>query len=142
MSHLRDRRREGGFTLIEVLLVLVILVVLGSLAVVAYGPIQAKMKLNAAKSQIGLFETPLEAYQLDIGMYPNSAEGLEALIAPPPSVPPTKWSGPYLKAAMIPADPWGNYYQYSCPGMHNPSSFDIWTVTPDGFEIGNWPEGT
>ena len=79
MLNSRSRRRQGGFTLIEVLLVLVILVVLASLAVVAYGPIQRRANINAAKSQIGLLKTPLQTYQLSIGSYPTTAQGLDAL---------------------------------------------------------------
>ena len=76
-------RRNRGFTLIEVLLVLVILVVLASLAVVAYGPIQRRANVNAAKVQVGLFETALESYQLNLGTYPSSNAGLQALRTQP-----------------------------------------------------------
>ncbi len=130
------RRRESGFTLIEVLLVMVILVVLASFALVSIGPMTRRYKLNQARAQIGLFKTPLEAYQLDIGTYPSN---LNALIARPPDVGNSnKWQGPYLDADQIPLDPWNNMYQYASPGMHHPDSYDIWTVSPEGVEIGNW----
>jgi general secretion pathway protein G len=136
----RDRRRQGGFTLIEVLLVLVILVVLASLAVVAYGPIQRRANVNAAKVQVDAFATALNTYQLSLGTYPSSADGLQALrMAPAGLANPMKWDGPYL-GKDVPPDPWGNAYQYSCPGAHNPDSFDVWTVAPDGEEIGNWTQ--
>jgi general secretion pathway protein G len=140
MLHLRDRRREGGFTLIEVLLVMVILVVLASFALVATGPMIRKYKINQAKAQIGMFKTPLDAYNMDIGTYPSIADGgLQALLSPPPSLMnPTKWQGPYVEADMIPPDPWGNSYQYAYPGPHHTDGPDIWTFSPEGQEIGNW----
>jgi general secretion pathway protein G len=139
MSSLRVRRREGGFTLIEVLLVMVILVVLASFALVAVGPMQRRYKLNQAKTQIGMFKTPLEAYNLDIGTYPATGDGLQALLFPPAGLMnPTKWQGPYLDSDQIPPDPWGNYYQYAYPGSHHSDGPDVWTISPEGQEIGNW----
>ena len=133
-------RRERGFTLIEVLLVLVILVVLASLAVVAYGPIQRKANMNAAKVQVDLFATALDSYQLAVGSYPSTASGLQALRTPPADLPdPSKWDGPYL-AKDIPLDPWNKPYEYQSPGQHNRDTFDVWTVTPDGQVLGNWTE--
>jgi general secretion pathway protein G len=131
------RRRNRGFTLIEVLLVLVILVVLASLAVVAYGPIQRRANMHAATIQVGLFKEALETYQTTVGSLPTN---LQALRTPPADLPdPTKWDGPYLDRD-IPLDPWNHQYQYACPGTHNPTGFDVWTVTPDNQEIGNWAE--
>lgn len=136
MTPSRDRRRQGGFTLIEVLLVLVILVVLASLATVAYGPIQRRVKVNSARTQIGLLKNAIQTYQLSVETYPPT---LDALRVPPPDMQnSTKWDGPYLDAD-VPLDPWGNPYQYAVPGSHN-NDFDIWTVSPDGQEIGNWTE--
>jgi general secretion pathway protein G len=135
-------RRNRGFTLIEVLLVLVILVVLASLAVVAYGPIQKRANINAAKVQIGLFKTAVSAYQLSVGSYPSTAAGLQALRSQPADLQEQgKWDGPYLDSD-VPSDPWNHPYQYACPGQHNPDSFDVWTVTPDNQQIGNWKEET
>jgi general secretion pathway protein G len=138
-----QRRRQGGFTLIEVLLVLVILVILASFVVVAIGPIQRRANVNAAKTQIGMFKTPLQTYQMTVGSYPTTAQGLDALRMPPPDLPnPAKWDGPYLEA-QVPTDPWGNFYQYAYPGIHNPDSYDAWSFGPDGMngtedDIGNW----
>jgi general secretion pathway protein G len=140
MLRLNARRGERGFTLIEVLLVMTILVVLASFVLIALGPINRRYRVSQAKTQIGMFKTPLDMYNLDIGSYPGSAEGLQALLSPPPGLMnPTKWQGPYIDADVIPMDPWGNYYQYTCPGQHHPDgSPDIWTISPDGQEIGNW----
>ena len=135
-------RRNRGFTLIEVLLVLVILVVLASLAVVAYGPVQRRYKVDAAKAQIGLFKSAVGTYQNLIGSYPTTAAGLQALrTAPADLQDPAKWDGPYLETD-VPLDPWGKPYQYASPGIHNPDGFDVWTITPDNQEIGNWTEET
>jgi general secretion pathway protein G len=143
MMHPRDRRRQSGFTLIEVLLVLVILVILASFAVVQFTGVQRRAHLNAAKAQVSLCETALDQFQLSIGSYPSTTQGLQALrIAPQDLLNPSKWDGPYLKKDL-PKDPWGNPYQYVCPGIHNPDSFDVWSLGPDGAngtpdDIGNW----
>jgi general secretion pathway protein G len=144
MSHTRNRRSQRGFTLIEVLLVLVILVVLASFAVVQFRGIQQRAKLDTAKAQVGLCETAMDMYQLSIGNYPNQAQGLAALRACPQDLPDrSKWDGPYLKRDL-PLDPWGNPYQYANPGAHNgPDGYDVWSLGPDGSpgtpdDIGNW----
>ena len=98
-----------------------ILVVLASLAVVAYGPIQRRDKINAAKTQIGLFKTALDTYQL-VGSYPSTASGLQALRTRPADIQdPSKWDGPYLDPD-VPLDPWDKPYQYDLPGQHNPTN--------------------
>lgn len=138
------RRRRSGFTLIEVLLVLVILVILGSLVGIQVRSAQKKGLVNAAKSQIGLFKSPLDTYLLDVGDYPSTSAGLEALHSAPPEAQgqgTMKWGGPYMD--KIPADPWGRPYQYTAPGRHNPETFDVWSFGPDGSDgtdddIGNW----
>jgi general secretion pathway protein G len=106
--------------------------------------------INAAKRQIGLFVPLLTMYRMDIGNYPTTAQGLEALRLAPADLPKSaKWGGPYLDS-KVPLDPWGNPYQYACPGTHsgrlggptvNEYSFDVWSSGPqDGTEgeIGNW----
>jgi general secretion pathway protein G len=136
-------RRRRGFTLMEVLLVLVILAVLGSLAALSYDAIRRRANINAAKSQVGLFKTPIQMYQMAVGSYPTTSQGLEALRKTPSDLPnPAKWDGPYLDSA-IPLDSWDKPYQYVCPGEHNPDSYDVWSFGPDGVngtddDIGNW----
>ena len=142
MKDSRVRRRRGAFTLVEVLLVLVILVILASLAVTAYGPIQRRANIDAAKSQIGLFKVPLSLFRLHLNACPSTAQGLEALRTVPTDAPQGKWDGPYLEDP-VPLDPWGNPYQYECPGSRNPESYDVWSWGPDGADgteddIGNW----
>jgi general secretion pathway protein G len=148
-EHKRKKRqakeRTAAFTLVEVLLVLVILVIIGSIAVTAYGPIQRRAYINAARSQIKAFKTPLNAYQLDIGDYPSTVQGLQALRYPPPDLPdPSRWNGPYLDSE-VPLDPWGNPYQYEYPGRYDPAQPDIWSFGPDGIngtddDIGSWQQ--
>jgi len=141
-SHRRSRSR--GFTLIEVLLVLVILVILVSLVVGTYTTAQKKANANAARTQIGLFDTPLKMYYMDMNMYPTTEQGLQALREPPGDLPnPEKWDR-YLEKP-IPNDPWGNPYQYESPGTYNTDSYDIRSLGPDGSdgtgdEVGNWLE--
>ena len=142
MKSLAPRRRRG-FTLIEVLMVLVILVIIMSLAVGSYMGAQKGARIKAAQSQIGLFETPLEMYRLDMGSYPATNLGLEALRVQPSDVGGVnRWNGPYL-SKDIPLDPWDHPYQYSLPGNHNPDTYDVWSFGPDGVDgtaddIGNW----
>jgi len=137
-------RRRRGFTLIEVLLVLVILVLLASMSVPLYQSYQRQANFKAAKSQIGLFETAIEGFQLNIGSYPTTEQGLNALLAPPADLPnQAKWEGPYLKGNEVPLDPWGTPYQYRFPGDRNPNGYDLWSIGPDrtdGTEddVGNW----
>lgn len=137
------RRRRGALTLVEVMLVLVILMIIASLAVTAYGPIQRKAYINAAKTQIRAFKTPLDAYRLDLGDFPATAQGLEALRNMPSDLrDPSKWNGPYLDS-VVPLDPWGNPYQYEYPGRHQPDMPDIWSFGPDGVDnteddVANW----
>lgn len=140
----RVRRRRQGFTLIEVLLVLVILVVLASIAGTNYARIQRSANINAAKAQVGALETPLETYRLDMNDYPSTDEGLDALRTSPGGDNEDKWAGPYLQKP-IPDDPWGNPYQYEYPGSHDETRYDIWSMGPDKVDgtdddIGSWSD--
>ena len=127
------------------MLVLVILVIIGSLAVTAYGPIQRKANINAAKAQIESLESTLRFYRADLNDYPATSQGLESLREPPADlVDPNKWQGPYLEDP-VPLDPWGNPYQYEYPGQYSQDKPDIWSFGPDGAngsedDVGNWTE--
>jgi general secretion pathway protein G len=129
-----NRRRRGGFTLIEVLLVLTILVIIGGLAVGIYIPYQEQANRDAAQTQIGLFKTPLAGYQMAIGSYPTTQQGLSALcICPADLANPTKWKGPYFEE--IPLDPWGNDYRYELSwDQNNRQTYRIWSMGPDGID--------
>ncbi|MBA61036.1 MAG: type II secretion system protein GspG [Planctomycetaceae bacterium] len=107
----RNQQRKG-FTLMEVLIVMAILVILGTIVVTNFSGVLSQSKADSAKIQMQNFEQPLELYKLGVGQYPTTDTGLEALITQPPNAPDGKWRGPYLKASEIPADPWGNAYDY------------------------------
>jgi general secretion pathway protein G len=137
-----EKSRRSGFTLMEVLLVLVILVILGGMATLAFQNVRAGALKRSAASQIGLFESAISAYELDMNAYPPNLEALRA--APPEDT--GSWSGPYLNKE-IPLDPWGNPYQYASPGTRNADTYDAWSMGPDkqdgsADDIGNWTQTT
>jgi general secretion pathway protein G len=123
---------RGGFTLIELMVVMIILGLLAALvAPKMFGRVgQAKQK--AAAAQIELFGTALDSFRLDVGRYPTTSEGLEALIVRPSGV--ESWNGPYLKKQEIPLDPWGHPYHYESPGSHG--DYDLYSYGRDGVEGG------
>lgn len=147
---MRQRRRtptRAGFTLMELLLVMAILVILLGLVAPRFLGTQKKANESAARSQIGLLKGPLENYALDMNNYPSTEEGLVALVeAPSDSERPERWAGPYLDETSIPTDPWGNEFQYEYPPSHNEvDQPDIWSIGPDGEDgtdddITNWSE--
>jgi general secretion pathway protein G len=125
----QHRRRRRGFTLMEVLLVLAILVILGSMVGFFIAGMQKGAYQDLARSQIAMFENQLDVYRLHVGSYPNTNQGLQALRNAPADLPnPARWRGPYSQKD-IPMDPWGNYYQYELIG---PEQFRIWSMGPDG----------
>jgi general secretion pathway protein G len=110
--NLSRRRRRGAFTLLEVLLVLAILVILGSMVTVFFARTQQGAYEKAARAQISAFEQAIDLYRLHVGTYPSASQGLESLRVPPADLKnPLKWQGPYIKD-QIPLDPWDNPYQY------------------------------
>src|SRR5262245_43466734 len=124
------RRRPRGFTLMEVLLVLAILVVLGSLVGVSYVRLQKTANINAAKTQVSMLEEAVNHYMVDVGTAPTTQDGLNALLTPPGDLPnPQKWQGPYLqKTQALPVDPWNQPYQYE---QLSSEQFRIWSNGPD-----------
>jgi general secretion pathway protein G len=110
-----SENRRKGFTLIELLLVMVILGLLAALVGPRFFGQEKKARQRAAKGQIALFETALDNYRLDVGRYPTTEQGLQALREQPDDV--AKWDGPYLKKA-VPTDPWGNAFAYESPSEH------------------------
>jgi len=131
----RAASREAGMTLIEILVVLVLIgIVLGIVGGNFIGRGE-KAKADAAKIEIGQIGQALDLYKLEIGRYPSTQEGLQALIQAPAGA--SNWNGPYWKKATLPKDPWGNDYKYSAPGQNGP--YDILSYGADGKEGG---EGT
>ncbi len=128
---LKGRRSEEGFTLIELIVVLVILGLLAAVVAPNVYKKLAKGKDQIAKIQIAEFEGALQMYSFDVGRFPDSSEGLEALVRNPGNF--DAWNGPYL-AKELPKDPWGRPYVYRHPGMHG--EFDIFSYGADGIEGG------
>jgi general secretion pathway protein G len=139
-STFRTGRR--GFTLIEMLLVLVILATLAAIVLPMFSGRSEQARVTAAKTQIAGFSTALDAFEVDNGYFPKGDDGLIDLLQEPDTA--TNWHGPYLKQEQeIPADPWGFAYIYEAPGKHNTFSYDISSVGPDGRagsedDITNW----
>jgi general secretion pathway protein G len=136
------RRARQGFTLVEMLLVLVILAVLAAIVIPKFSGRSQQAKETAAKSQISSIELALDAFEVDNGFYPAGATGLNALVDQPNNA--QNWKGPYLKKG-VPLDPWGNPYIYTYPGKNNARGYDLLSTGPDGRaggddDINNWDE--
>jgi general secretion pathway protein G len=123
----REAIGQAGFTLVELLVVLVILVLLASLVAPRVIGYLGSSRTKAAKVQIQSLATALELYRVDTGRYPTTSEGLKALVEAPPGQ--TSWNGPYLTKREAPTDPWGRPYTYRAPGQHGP--FDIMSLGAD-----------
>lgn len=130
-THRMHRRRRRGFTLMEVLLVLAILVIMGSMVGVFIAQMQSGAYEKLAQTQMGMFETQLGAYRLDVGSLPNTNQGLQALRYPPSDLNnPQKWRGPYSEKD-IPLDPWDNPYQYE---NVSPIQYRMWSWGADNID--------
>ncbi len=116
-----------GFTLLELLVVMVIIGLLVSYVAPKYFSQLGKSEVKAAKAQIDALEKALDQYRLDVGHYPTTEQGLAALFVQPSDEP--KWAGPYLKK-NVPNDPWGHPYQYKAPGEHG--EVDLYSFGKDG----------
>lgn len=124
--------RKNGFTLLELMVVMVILGLLGAIVLPRFMGKIGQAKNKAASTQISYFEIALDSFYLDAGRYPTTSEGLSALLTQPGGVP--EWSGPYLKKSEVPSDPWKNAYHYVSPGSHG--DYDIYSYGADGTEGG------
>jgi general secretion pathway protein G len=126
------KRSQTGFTLVELLVVMFIIGLLAALVAPNFLSRGEKAKVVAAKAQIELFGTALDAFRLDVGRYPTSQEGLQALRERPAGA--ERWDGPYLKKE-IPSDPWQHPYVYRSPGEKGP--YDLLSYGADGVAGGD-----
>jgi general secretion pathway protein G len=139
------RLAARGFTLLEILVALAILGLLVGLAIVKTNGIFSTSEESIAGIYINSsLKTPLHFYQIQIGDFPSTSEGLQALMTAPAGKS-DKWKGPYITEEIKwpPVDPWGEPYQYRYPGTHNKGGYDLWSKGPDhqdgtADDIGNW----
>jgi len=128
-----DRRKQSGFTLIEILIVVAIIGLIATLIAPNLMSRFEKSKEEIARVQVEMLSSAVQSFMIDIQRYPNSLEELIQCTE-------TKWRGPYLQKRIIPKDPWGRDYQFKCPGDHGP--FDLYSLGPNGkFDdksITNW----
>ncbi|PTQ90504.1 type II secretion system major pseudopilin GspG [Agitococcus lubricus] len=135
-------RNNQGFTLLELLVVLVIIGLLAGIIGPSLFKNVGKSEVTTAKAQIESLSKAIDTYRLDTGKFPSTQEGLQVLTTRPNNV--ANWNGPYLKKAA-PLDPWGMPYQYKSPGEHNPD-YDLYSLGADktlggeqqNSDLGNW----
>ncbi|MBI2264035.1 MAG: type II secretion system major pseudopilin GspG [Armatimonadetes bacterium] len=146
----RFRYGSSGFTLIEILIVVIIIAILATIVIPRLVGRTEKAKRTKAISDVKNLETALDLFEADNGFFPTTDQGLRALVVKPTTEPtPEKWRGPYLKKTNF-TDPWGRAYNYLCPGEHNEESYDLSCYGKDGqpggegvdADIVNWEEET
>jgi len=148
----RARPRTDGFTLIEIMAVVLIMGLLMAVVGVNIKSQIDRARMATAKAQITQLESALEFYRMDNARYPNTAQGLIALVEKPSGSPePRNYPpGGYMKKRDALIDPWGEPFQYESPGSHNPHAFDVWSTGADlspggsdtGVDVGNWDART
>lgn len=138
------RRQAPGFTLMEILIAIALIVTITAIAVTSLENIYGNGQKEAATQAVTHeYEAPLFSYKLQTGSYPTTAQGLQALLTAPANV--TGWAGPYLNTKDVPLDPWKQPYHYAYPSTHGQKAdkYDIWSSGPDQIDgtaddIGNW----
>jgi general secretion pathway protein G len=131
-----------GFTILELLLVLVILAILAGIVGSRFVGQSQNARIKAAQTQAENLKLALNRFEVDVGRFPTSSEGLRVLIEKPNDGA-KGWQGPYLDGSAIPRDQWDNAWNYRQPGQHRSDSYDLWSNGPDGKEgggddIANW----
>ena len=142
---LPKNHKHRGFTLMEILVVITIITFIAGLTIANVGKLFGGSQIDIAKLMVNQsLKTPLVTYRLQLGSYPSTEEGIQAL-ATAPANKADRWRGPYLAdGTKLPLlDPWGEPYQYRYPGTHNKDSYDLWSKGPDKTDgtdddIGNW----
>jgi general secretion pathway protein G len=130
---LDDRSRTAGFTLLELLVVLVILGLLAAVATPQVLKYLSRARTQSAALQIHDLSAALDLYRLDVGHYPSEEEGLASLVEAPATT--ANWNGPYVKKREMLKDPWGHPYNYLIPGQHG--DFDLYSLGADNAEGGD-----
>jgi general secretion pathway protein G len=128
----KSREAEAGYSLVELLVVLAIIVLLGTIAVPQLLKYLDRAKQDTARAQIQALSATLDLFKLDVGRYPSQEEGLEALVSQPSEAP--GWNGPYLKRKDMLLDPWHRTYRYKIPGEHG--DYDLFSYGADDREGG------
>ncbi len=146
----RAHRRQRGFTLIEIMAVVLIMGLLAG--IVGYNIIGSmdRGRVTSTRVQISALEQALQQYYADNGRFPTTEQGLDALVQAPSIAPEPRHyqAGGYLGRKVVPVDSWGNAFQYEAPGQMNPEAFDVWSLGADGEpggdgtngDLGNWVE--
>lgn len=142
MNECRQLNVQKGFSLLELLVVLVIIGLLAGIVGPSLFKNIGKSEITTAKAQVDSLGKAIDTFRLDNGRFPSPEEGLRALVQRPEGLP--DWNGPYLKKA-VPLDPWGQPYQYQVPGQHS-ADYDLYSFGPDraaggsgkDADLGNW----
>jgi general secretion pathway protein G len=145
-----ERRKRSGFTLIEIMAVVIIMgLLMGIVGTAVFSQLDTA-RVNTTRAQLKQLESALAFYQMDNGRFPTTEQGLRALVEPPTIAPePRSYrAGGYLQGGKVPMDAWSNPYQYEMPGVKNGQGFDLWSFGADGqpggsgsdADIVNWSE--
>nr|WP_321361815.1 type II secretion system major pseudopilin GspG [uncultured Hyphomonas sp.] len=138
----KPRRKDAGFSLVELMVVIFIMGLLATLVIINVAPVGEQSRVGKVRADIAAFESALEMYSLDMYAYPSAEAGLAALKTPPAGADiATYRPGGYVK--RLRDDPWGNPYQYVVPGVRSGGAYDLYSSGPDGKagtadDIGNW----
>jgi general secretion pathway protein G len=141
-----QRSQQRGFTLIEIMVVMVIIAMLAALIGPRVMNALSGSKVKASRIQIENLANAIDTFHLDVGRYPSQAEGLQVLIINPTDKPITNWRGPYLKKIKVPNDEWGNTFIYTVPSTRPGVPYELMSLGADGkpggtgddADLGSW----